>query len=178
MGRREACLDEFVVTEERGFLPLHDPLDKLPDEYSELERLMQDLPGVLKERNEIMRRTKEMPFYHPTEGSIEPRLALALLRDYSFWASAYCLEPCHWHRLDRHVQRVVGGGCDSDGCFENEYGLARDSLPEKIATPLRHLALLFGTSPWLEYAHAYALANYRLKDPNAGKQQKHVFFDD
>ena len=31
---------EFVVTESNGFLPLHDPLCVLPDEFSHLEQLM------------------------------------------------------------------------------------------------------------------------------------------
>jgi len=51
----------------------------------------------------------------------------ALYRDYSFLASAYLLEPCHWE------WKRTGGA---------EYGLGRHILPRNIAEPIARAAEL------------------------------------
>lgn len=65
---------------------------------------------------------------------------VALFRDYTFWASAYLLEPCHQHLL-RHG---------------DSYGLGRELLPRNIAVPLCKLAARLGMRPFMEYATSYA----------------------
>lgn len=78
----------------------------------------------------------------------DAELLAALFRDYTFWASAYLLEPCHLHL------QAVGG-----------YGLGRDRLPCNIAVPLSKLASKLGMKPFMEYATSYALYNWRRLDP-------------
>jgi len=65
--------------------------------------------------------------------------AVALFRDYTFWASAYLLEPCHLNMLKR-----------------GEYGLGRQVLPRNIAIPLHRVADKLGMKPFMEYATSYA----------------------
>lgn len=77
----------------------------------------------------------------------DSRVLLALFRDYTLWASAFCLEPCHQHYL--------GSG---------DYGRARDRLPPNISVPLLYLSSKLRAAPWCEYAQSYALANWRLID--------------
>ena len=76
---------------------------------------------------------------------------IALLRDYSFLASAFLLEPCdlQWRKTQT-------------------YGLGRDRLPRAIAEPFALLADRLSAFPFMEYAHSYALMNYKKKDPNGG----------
>lgn len=161
-------MDEWIVTEERGFLPRHEPLQQLPKEFAALENLLQNMPiikrdgspGYLASEGEIVKASRKVPFYNFIDPSKMPdELALALLRDYCFWASAYVLEPCHHHML-----RVKDIQTNETEAETPEYGPARTDIPANIAVPLCRLAEHFGTSPWLEYAHGYALANYAKID--------------
>lgn len=72
---------------------------------------------------------------------------LALFRDYTFWASAYLLEPCNI--LYRK---------------KADYGLGRPTLPRNIAVPLVKLAEKLNAKPFMEYALSYALYNWRRLD--------------
>jgi indoleamine 2,3-dioxygenase len=72
----------------------------------------------------------------------------ALFRDYTFWASAYLLEPC-----DFQFRR------------NGTYGLGRQTLPRNIAVPLTKIAQRIGAKPFMEYAMSYALYNWQRKNP-------------
>lgn len=71
----------------------------------------------------------------------------ALFRDYTFWASAYLLEPC-----DFQFRR------------DGTYGLGRQTLPRNIAVPLNKIAQRINAKPFMEYAMSYALYNWQRKD--------------
>lgn len=61
---------EFKVSPQRGFLPLHDPLDGLPEKFARLEHLLQEMPvkrsdgqpGLLA-RGQLGDATLEIPEY-------------------------------------------------------------------------------------------------------------------
>lgn len=72
----------------------------------------------------------------------------ALFRDYTFWASAYLLEPCHLNLLR-----------------QGSYGMGRQTLPRNIAMPLATVARKLNMKPFMEYALSYALYNWKRKEP-------------
>lgn len=149
----------FTVTTERGFLPTADPLVKLPEEYKELEMILQDMPitkhdgspGLLAE--EKLGPTIDsgrLPEYDLTQVE-NLKLLHALFRDYTFLASAYMLEPCHKRFLET-----------------GEYGLGRSRLPKCIAAPLSAIGKKLRVRPFMEYALSYALMNWKLVDASKG----------
>jgi indoleamine 2,3-dioxygenase len=147
----------FTVTKERGFLPTKDPLCRLPDDYKELESLLQDMPIVKRDGTTGLLGREELgaaidsgrlPLYDLSSVT-DLHLLHALFRDYTFLASAYLLEPCH--------RRFLSTG---------EYGLGRSRLPKCIAVPLCVVAEKLNVFPFMEYALSYALMNWRFKDPH------------
>lgn len=102
-------------------------------------------PGLLA-RGELGNHSKSIPELDVATVR-DPRLLTALFRDYTFWASAYLLEPCHLHL------HATG-----------EYGLGRDRLLRNIAVPLATVAERLGMKPFMEYATSYALYNWRRRD--------------
>lgn len=149
----------FRVSRERGFLPCRNPMARLPDEYGELERLLQEMPikradgspGLLdKETLGLTIEKGALPLYE-VHNVDDLDLLHALFRDYTFLASAYLLEPCH--------KRFLASG---------EYGLARSKLPKCISVPLCAIAKRLNVHPFMEYALSYALMNWQLADERAG----------
>jgi indoleamine 2,3-dioxygenase len=70
----------------------------------------------------------------------------ALFRDYSMLTSSYLLESCHLSYLQT-----------------KNYGEGMSKIPAKLAVPLKLLAdRLYYKQPLLDYAHAYALYNWKL----------------
>lgn len=94
-------------------------------------------------KGELGNASDNVPEYD-VEAINDGRLLSALFRDYTFWASAYLLEPCHLNLLQ-----------------EGKYGLGRNRLPRNIARPLMHVSRQLGMRPFMEYATSYALYNYR-----------------
>ncbi|KAJ3021503.1 hypothetical protein HKX48_008360 [Thoreauomyces humboldtii] len=153
---------EFTITPANGFLPLSDPLVELPAAYGGLEDLLTRMPltrldngkpGLLASGDFGDAIKKELPDYsaHVAKEK-DPRVLLALFRDYTFAASAYLLEPCDI------VHRKTGGGGES-------YGLGRDVLPRQLAVPLAAVSAKLAAKPFMEYAQSYALYNYKRLDP-------------
>lgn len=92
--------------------------------------------------------TAKIPEYR-VDRITDSRLLHGLFRDYTFWASAYLLEPCDI------LYKEHG----------HDYGFGRDRLPRNIAVPLVQLAEKIGAKPFMEYALSYVLYNWRRKDP-------------
>ena len=78
-------------------------------------------------------------------------IILALFRDYTFLTSAYLLEQCHNSYLET-----------------KRYGTGKDKLPPNIAIPLCQIADKLGIFPFMEYAHSYALYNWKRIDKSKG----------
>lgn len=103
-------------------------------------------PGLLA-RGQLGEASKDVPELKVDD--IHDSMTLsALFRDYTFWASAYLLEPCHHHLLR-----------------EGTYGLGRQMLPRNIAMPLAKVTERLHMRPFMEYALSYALYNWKRKDP-------------
>lgn len=129
----DTTLPAFMVSKTRGFLPRMDPITHLPDEFAQVESILNRMPvkkldgtpGLLAEfklgevvENELLDLTDAVEKYKDNLPVVN-----ALYRDYSFLASAYLLEPCH--------ERFVKG---------ESYGLARDLLPAQVARPIAKCA--------------------------------------
>ncbi|KAK6430701.1 hypothetical protein LTR95_013140 [Oleoguttula sp. CCFEE 5521] len=156
-------LDPFTVNIHRGFLPLQDPEVGLPQAFTPVQHLVERMPistpsgpGLLASfqlgptidlGNVLPDLTSDVERLIASDGKLDLVAVTAVFRDYSFLASAYLLEPC-WER------RCKG---------EQGLGLGRQTLPREIAGPLVKTARLLDIHPFMAYAAAYYLYNYRYE---------------
>jgi indoleamine 2,3-dioxygenase len=141
----------FSVDETNGFLPIRDPLIRLPDKYNSLQKLTDSIPNLITSPNAIVKPTEALEdFTDLISGESDPFVLQALFRAYCFIASAYTLELAY--------QTFVQTG---------EYGQARQVLPACVAKPFVQVASMLDVYPWLDYHYAYSLGNYVKKD-NSG----------
>jgi indoleamine 2,3-dioxygenase len=152
--------DFFDISPEYGFLPVSLPLEILPDPYTPLQHLLDQMPVVLGENkfgllntpNAIAEAVDALPnMIEHVNKEYDIRIIQALFRGYSFLASAYTLEPAFQH------YRNTG-----------DYGKARNILPPQIAQPFCEVAEKLDVYPWLDYHYAYSLGNFRKKDHSLG----------
>jgi len=146
----------FNVSKVNGFLPIKEPLVKLPETYSKLQNLVDELhvfqpnnnKGVLGIPDLIETKVNEVPNYID-EIKLETDVFVlqALFRAYTFITSGYTLELAY--------QEFIKSG---------NYGKARTILPENIAVPLVEVSDKLQVYPWLDYHYAYSLGNYVKKD--------------
>ena len=159
----------FTVSLHNGFLPLSPPPTTLPPAFRVLDSLLKRAPmktadgkeGLLASftfgkavEDELPDLTDEI---HKVKDDL--RIVTALYRDYCFLASAYLLEPCHQkfyekdeerRRLQKevktrttHEKEAKKQGIEKEGTKRSgtgEYGLARSTLPAKLAKPLAMVA--------------------------------------
>lgn len=142
----------FCTSATHGFLPMHDPLEKLPDEYHELQTVVEMLPFLIQpsEDDAIGKAVIALPEY-TMETIDDVQVMAALYRAYCFVASAYLLYPAHVE-----YQKT------------KTYGVARDRLPRNLAQPLLQLASQLDVLPWLEYSFGYSLGNFVRINANDG----------
>lgn len=129
----DMTLPAFMVSKTRGFLPRMDPIVHLPDEFAQVESILDRMPvkkldgtpGLLAESKlgDVVEKELEDLTGHVDKYKNNLPVVNALYRDYSFLASAYLLEPCH--------ERFVKG---------EPYGLARQTLPAQVARPIAKCA--------------------------------------
>ncbi|KAI8913675.1 hypothetical protein EDD86DRAFT_187255 [Gorgonomyces haynaldii] len=160
---KDPTLPQFVVGFENGFLPRQDPMSKLPNDFKELEHILQNMPLTLKNGKPGLLATgdfgdavKSVPEYN-VDHIVDTRLLTALFRDYTFAASAYLLEPC-----DIFFRQ------------KGDYGLGRDVLPRNLAVPLAKVSAKIGARPFMEYAQSYSLYNYNRVDKNKGWEYENL----
>ena len=133
-----------------GFLPIEQPLDKLPEEYDIVNRLLDNMKLTQKSgeqgflyhgrlRKELMDNLPVFDFTYIND----KRLLAALHRDYCFLAAAYSLEPSHLG--------IINTG--------DVYGKAENILPPQLAIPLICLGKKNNVFPWMDYAYGYGLNN-------------------
>jgi len=156
----------FNVSGDNGFLPIKEPLSKLPDKYNELQKLIDNLhvmkneeeKGILGKPNEIVFDIVIIPNY---KDIIEPEndifVLQALYRAYTFVTSGFTLELSY--------QEFMKNG---------NYGEARGLLPANIAEPLVLVSNKLQAYPWLDYHYAYSLGNYVKKNPEEGLHWKNL----
>lgn len=133
----------FAINETNGFLPQKDPLEVLPEKYSKLQLILNNLHELIKDKNELELAIATFPDYmDEIKSEVDIYVIQALFRGYAFVASAYLLQPAH---LDQ-----------KDGI----YGVARQILPQNVAQPFEYVAEKLQIFPYMEYHYAYSLGNY------------------
>ncbi|KAM7194777.1 indoleamine 2,3-dioxygenase [Naviculisporaceae sp. PSN 640] len=135
----DMSLPAFMVSTNRGFLPRMDPIASLPQEFSMLESILQDMP------------------VKKADG--EPGLlAKGELGDFV---------DKNLPDLTEHVDTYKDNLPLMNALFiKGElYGLGRQVLPANIARPIARCAELCDFKPFMEYAGSYALFNYKLLNP-------------
>ena len=150
----------FSIDSKNGFLPIKEPLIKLPNRYDELQFLIDEMPilksdgtpGLLAQNGAFEKKVKTVPNYlNLVEEESDPFVQAALFRTYSFIASAFTLSPAH------HAYLKTG-----------KYGVAHNFLPSNIAQPFVAVADMLEVYPWLDYHYAYSLGNYFKIDKSSG----------
>jgi indoleamine 2,3-dioxygenase len=141
-----------------GFLPVQEPLFRLPERYSIINKILDDMKinradgtkGYLHQANRSLGSVidNELPLFDISKED-DVQLIAALQRDYYFLAAAYSLETAH----------------PNEG--EGNYHKARTTLPKQLAIPLLALSKINKVFPWLDYAHGYGLNNAVLKNASA-----------
>lgn len=158
----------FNVSAQNGFLPIKEPLVKLPHQYKKLQNVIDNLhvmqsetvishsniaeKGILGKPNDIVFEISTIPNYKARiEDETDVFILQALYRAYTFITSGFTLELSY--------QEFIKSG---------NYGQARDLLPANIAEPLVLVSNKLQAYPWLDYHYAYSLGNYVKKNPNEG----------
>jgi indoleamine 2,3-dioxygenase len=158
----------FNVSKDYGFLPIRDPLKSLPNQYTELQDLINKLhvfqstdtnkKGVLGIPNEIVVQVGFVPDYSSIiDKETDVFVLQALYRAYTFVTSGFTLEQSY--------QEFLQSG---------NYGIARQILPANIAKPLVLVSSKLDVYPWLDYHYSYSLGNYVKKDPSGDLHWKNL----
>ncbi|KAI1945290.1 hypothetical protein LOZ12_003945 [Ophidiomyces ophidiicola] len=167
-------LDPFTITTSTGFMPLVLPPVTLPEVFAPLTSILDrtpvekedGTPGLLATfelgpvvEKELPDLTDEIDKLLTADGKPDLFTITAVFRDYSFLASSYLLEPC-WEQWKTNP--------------DSGYGLGRDRLPHSVAGPMYRCAELLDIPPFLSYAAAYSLFNYKLADPSKGHEYSNL----
>ena len=133
----------FEVNEINGFLPKKSPLATLPEKYSELQVLIDEMPikkadgteGLLSRRGAIEERVKSLSnLKNLVENEDDIFIIQALFRTYAFLTSAYLLAPAHFNYID-----------------SKKYGKAHNILPSQIAEPFVIVSEKLDVYPFIDY---------------------------
>ena len=150
----------FQINSKNGFLPLKEPLKKLPIKYADIQVIIDDLPrlksdgtsGILENEGQIEERIANLKnFSEEVKKENDPFVIQALFRAYAFLTSSYTLAPAHFQQLKT-----------------NKYGKANQIIPPQLAIPFTIIASKLDVYPWLDYHYAYSLGNYVKKDKSKG----------
>lgn len=157
----------FKVSGAHGFLPVSDPLPKLPDRYASLQALMDELPtnkvypdtpGILAVPDAIVKSVAKLAdFSSIAQNETDVFVIQALYRAYTFLASAYTLELSYQQFL-----------------IDGNYGKARTVLPSNVAKPLVIVSEKLDVYPFLDYHYSYSLGNYVKNDPSGTLHWKNL----
>lgn len=156
----------FNVSSEHGFLPIKEPLVRLPEQFNKLQEIIDNLhviqdeerKGILGRANHVVVEIVSMPNYKGLiENETDVFILQALYRAYTFITSGFTLELSY--------QEFIKNG---------NYGQARALLPSNIAEPLVLVSEKLKAYPWLDYHYAYSLGNYVKKNPEEGLHWKNL----
>ena len=156
----------FEVNHLNGFLPKKSPLAVLPERYSELQVLIDEMPikkangqdGLLAIEGAIEDAVKKLKNYKDlVKNEDDIFLNQALFRAYAFLASAYLLAPSHFS-----FQKT------------KKYGKAHRVLPSQISEPFALVSKKLDVYPFLDYHYAYSLGNYVKIDDSKGYEWENL----
>jgi indoleamine 2,3-dioxygenase len=156
----------FEVNHLNGFLPKKSPLAVLPDRYSELQVLIDEMPikkangqgGLLSIEGAIENAVKKLKNYKDlVKNEDDIFINQALFRAYAFLTSAYLLAPSHFS-----FQKT------------KKYGKAHRVLPAQISEPFVLVSKKLDVYPFLDYHYAYSLGNYVKIDSSKGYEWENL----
>ena len=156
----------FQVNHLNGFLPKKSPLAFLPERYSELQVLIDEMPikkangqgGLLAIEGAIEHAVKKLKNYKDlVKNEDDIFINQALFRAYAFIASAYLLAPSHFS-----FQKT------------KKYGKAHRLLPSQISEPFVLVSKKLDVYPFLDYHYAYSLGNYVKIDDSKGYEWENL----
>ena len=156
----------FEVNHLNGFLPTKSPLAVLPERYSELQVLIDEMPikkgnsqdGLLAIEGAIEDAVKKLKNYKDlVKNEDDIYINQALFRAYAFLASAYLLAPSHFS-----FQKT------------KKYGKAHRVLPSQISEPFALVSKKLDVYPFLDYHYAYSLGNYVKIDDSKGYEWENL----
>ncbi len=156
----------FEVNHLNGFLPKKSPLAVLPDRYSELQVLIDEMPikkangqgGLLSTEGAIEDAVKKLKNYKDlVKNEDDIFINQALFRAYAFLTSAYLLAPSHFS-----FQKT------------KKYGKAHRILPSQLSEPFVLVSEKLDVYPFIDYHYAYSLGNYVKIDNSKGYEWENL----
>ena len=156
----------FEVNHLNGFLPKKSPLAVLPERYSELQVLIDEMPikkangqgGLLSKEGAIEDAVKKLKNYKDlVKNEDDIFINQALFRAYAFLTSAYLLAPSHFS-----FQKT------------KKYGKAHRLLPSQLSEPFVLVSEKLDVYPFIDYHYAYSLGNYVKIDSSKGYEWENL----
>jgi len=156
----------FEVNHLNGFLPKKSPLAVLPDRYSDLQLLIDEMPikkangqgGLLSIEGAIEDAVKKLKNYKDlVKNEDDIFINQALFRAYAFLTSAYLLAPAHFS-----FQKT------------KNYGKAHRLLPSQLSEPFVLVSEKLDVYPFIDYHYAYSLGNYVKIDNSKGYEWENL----
>ncbi len=156
----------FEVNHLNGFLPKKSPLAVLPERYSELQLLIDEMPikkangqgGLLSIEGAIENAVKKLKNYKDlVKNEDDIFINQALFRAYAFLTSAYLLAPSHFS-----FQKT------------KKYGRAHRILPSQLSEPFVLVSEKLDVYPFIDYHYAYSLGNYVKIDSSKGYEWENL----
>ena len=156
----------FEVNHLNGFLPKKSPLAVLPERYSELQVLIDEMPikkangqgGLLSIEGAIEDAVKKLKNYKDlVKNEDDIFINQALFRAYAFLTSAYLLAPSHFS-----FQKT------------KKYGKAHRILPSQLSEPFVLVSEKLDVYPFIDYHYAYSLGNYVKIDSSKGYEWENL----
>ena len=156
----------FEVNHLNGFLPKKSPLAVLPERYSELQVLIDEMPikkangqgGLLSIEGAIEDAVKKLKNYKDlVKNEDDIFINQALFRAYAFLTSAYLLAPSHFS-----FQKT------------KKYGKAHRLLPSQLSEPFVLVSEKLDVYPFIDYHYAYSLGNYVKIDNSKGYEWENL----
>jgi len=153
----------FSIDSQNGFIPVRDPLERLPEKYNTLQEIVERLHHLVVLENIKFETLTQLVMHNLKDYTdmvneeTDVFVIQALFRAYAFLTSAWLLEPAYLHFRQK-----------------GEYGQARTFVPRNIAVPFKAVADKLGVFPFLDYHYAYSLGNYVKIDKSKGLNWKNL----
>jgi hypothetical protein len=161
---KESYTDSFFdIGRKHGFLPLKQPLIKLPQRYHKLQFIIDNLSNILTIDN-VNKLTISFLVYTSLDDYTEEIkkefdifTIQALFRTYAFICNGFMLDSTYFSYKT-----------------SNKYYEARYKLPEKLARPYFILSQKLGINPYLDYGYCYSLGNFMKKNKDGNLHYKNL----
>jgi len=141
----------FSIDSKNGFLPIKNPLTKLPERYKSIQEILDNLPNLILDGKKLeLIISNEINYIDLIKKETDIFIIQALYRAYTFLTSAYLLQPSYENQNN------------------GKYGKGRTVLPSQLTIPLEYVSSQLDVYPWLDYHYSYSLGNYIKKNPELG----------